>query len=80
MHRSMNSTEVLSKTYSRVKIAESSIRQGSPISRPFSSRSKNSGDSLLHETLIAKNKKLSMMIRTVHTYMTNIEEMDWIMN
>lgn len=48
MHRSMNSTEVLSKTYSRVKIAESSIRQGSPISRPFSSRSKNSGDGLLH--------------------------------
>lgn len=29
--------------------------------------------------MIAKNKKLSMMIRTVHTYMTNIEEVDWIM-
>lgn len=73
MHRSLNSTEVLSKTYSRVKMAESSLRQGSPVSRPFSSRSKNHGDSLLHESLISKNKKLSMMIRTVHGYMTNIE-------
>ena len=73
MNRSMNSTEVLSKTYSRVKIAESSIRQGSPISRPFSSRCTNGGESVLHESLIAKNKKLSMMIRTVHSYMVSIE-------
>ena len=34
---------------------------------------------MLHESLITKNKKLSIMIKSIHTYMVNIEELDWIM-
>lgn len=73
MHRSINSTEALSKTFSRIKMGESSVRQGSPVTRPLSSRSKFNNDYILQENLIMKNKKLSMMIRTVHSYMTYIE-------
>lgn len=75
----MHSTELLSKTYSRVRLADSHLQRQSPQSRPLSSRTRKNIDSMLHETLLAKNKKLSIMIRTVHSYMTSLEELDWIM-
>jgi hypothetical protein len=40
-HRNAFSTELLSKTYSRIKLAESSIHRDSPQPRPLSSFSKN---------------------------------------
>lgn len=55
-----------------------SSQRSKPATPALSSYS-NANNTLLHESLITKNKKLSMMIRTVHSYMTHIEDLDWIM-
>lgn len=97
MHRSLNSTEVLSKTYSRVRMANSGLKMSTsvlqsrspnkgkskPATRPNSSKvilKEQAINSSLHESLIAKNKKLNVMIKNVYSFAVCLEDIDWIIN
>ena len=99
MHRSLNSTEVLSKTYSRVKMANSGLKMSTsvlqsrspnrpkskskPATRPHSSKltlNEQAINPSLHESLIAKNKKLNVMIKNVYSFAVCLEDIDWIIN
>ena len=75
----MNSTEALSHKFSRIKISNSVNRNDTPGKRTISAN-KTIGLEMLESGLIAKNKKLSIMIRNVHHFITSIDEVDWIMN
>ena len=127
MHRSLNSTELLSKTYSRMKMGASGLKMSTsvlqsnnkmstsvlqsnkmspnipksrspnipksrsprnrskPVSRPQSSHHQSkvllkepAMITQLHETLIAKNKKLNIMIKNVYSFAICLEDIDWI--
>ena len=99
MHRSLNSTEVLSKTYSRIKMGSSGLKMSTsilqsksptakskPATRPQSSHKhkiilkEQAMVTNLHEALIAKNKKLNVMIKNIYGFAVCLEDIDWIIN
>lgn len=76
MHKKIHSTEAISKTFSKTQILNNLGVLGTPGSRPNSAnkRIKSHNNNLsLDESLIAKNKKLSVLIRNLHGFVTNIE-------
>lgn len=90
MHRSLNSTEVLSKTQSRIQIGNSRQKMTasvahskSPKVRPASSHKPLLATTMisnLQENLIAKNKKLAVMVKSIHSLGVCLEDLDWIIN